>query len=213
MPSDFDSVPVYCTGSPFQKWAYEQAARRLFDSGVRRYGQSKNGNAYGHLLHEDDFELNFLSAGIKDALLERFARHKAGDLKRARTNTVASQPCCFNLLVPMVEDLQLASSVFSKLMNRVIEIDHIELEFTPNQIGDLSGYQLDGRDESLGDQSGSAGTDADVAIFYRSEGARGVLLLEFKYIESEFPNAAPTSPRGCLSKRGHCAPFVTARRS
>ena len=60
-------------------------------------------------------------------------------------------------------------------MEEEVQIQDIQIEFTPNN------------DESLGDQSIFGGTDADVAVFY-SYGTQkhGVILIEFKYIESEF---------------------------
>lgn len=187
MPADsLDRALIYRGGSAFQRWAYEHAAEYFNTRGVRRYGRSKNGNPYAHLLHPDDVRLNFLSASIADAVGARFDSHKAGDRARTETNTVASQFCCFNLFVPLALDLPLASDVFSQWMDRAVAIDHIELEFTPNHLAHLAGYELELGDESLGDQSGSSGTDADVAIFYRSGTERGVLLIEFKYIEAEF---------------------------
>ncbi len=141
---------------------------------------------YAHLLDPADSELNFLSPTIAKALAQRFGSHKAGDQRRAETNTVASQPCCFNLFVPLAQDLELASHVFTDLMGSAVEVDHIELEFTPNRLKGIRGYDLGERDESLGDQSGNVGTDADGAVFYQVGSERGVLLIEFKYIESEF---------------------------
>jgi hypothetical protein len=181
-----DESLIYRSGPPFQRWAYEHAARHFHAQGIRRYGASKNGNPYAHLLHADDSTLNFLSPVVGEAVAARFDHHKAGDRARTETNTVASQPCCFNLFVPLARDLPLASNVFSDLMARPVTIDHIEIEFTPNQLRALPGYELGERGESLGDQSGSGGTDADVAVFYRSSAGRGVILIEFKYIESEF---------------------------
>jgi hypothetical protein len=185
-PDSLDETLIYRSGSPFQRWAYEHAARYFHARGVRRYGTSTRGNAYAHLLHPEDSGLNFLSPAIADAVSTRFDSHKAGDRARAETNTVASQPCCFNLFVPLALDLPLASTLLSDCMDRPIVVEHIELEFTPNHLSQLRGYELGDRDESLGDQSGSSGTDADVALFYRTGSERGVLLIEFKYIEAEF---------------------------
>jgi hypothetical protein len=181
-----DELLVYRAGYPFQRWAYDHASRYFHARGIRRYGTSHGGNPYAHLLHPEDSALNFLSPEIARAVASRFDSHKAGDRARAETNTVASQPCCFNLFVPLAEDLTLASSVISDLLGDPVQVEHIEIEFTPNQHGSLTGYELGDRDESLGDQSGSSGTDADVAIFYTCGAGRGVRLLEFKYIEAEF---------------------------
>ena len=187
MPDEtLDASRIYRKGSPFQRWAYGHAARYMHARGVRRHGLSGNGTPYAHLLVPEDSGFNFLSPLIADALAARFESHKAGDRARAATNTVASQPSCFNLFVPLSRDLALASAVFGTLMGAPMVVDHIEIEFTPNQLRRLPGYELGERDESLGDQSGSSGTDADVALFYRTGSERGVLLVEFKYIEAEF---------------------------
>lgn len=185
-PLQLDEALIYRKGSRFQRWAYEHAARFFHKRGVRRYGCSDRGNRYAHLLHPEDTALNFLSPAIARALADRFNSHKAGDRDRAETNTVASQPCCFNLFVPLAADLPLASVVFSELMGTPVAVEHIELEFTPDHLRALPGYELRERSESLGDQSGNAGTDADVAVFYQAGGRRGILLVELKYIESEF---------------------------
>lgn len=208
-----DESLICRSGSPFQRWAYEHAARYFHAQGIRRYGASRNGNPYAHLLDAEDTGLNFLSPAIADAVAMRFDSHKAGDRDRAETNTVASQPCCFNLFVPLAQDLALASLVFSHLVDQRLAVDHIEIEFTPNQLRLLPGYELGDGDESLGDQSGSVGTDADVAVFYRSGAERGVLMIEFKYIEAEFStcgsyNSGNTERRNLLRPLCDSAAFL-----
>jgi hypothetical protein len=181
-----DESLIYRSGTPYQRWAYEHAARYFHAQGVRRYGVSSRGNTYAHLLHPDDWARNFLTPAIAEAVAARFDSHKAGDRARTETNAVASQPCCFNLFVPLAQDLRLASVVLSNLMGRALHVDHIEIEFTPNRLRRLAGYDLGDEDESLGDQTDHIGTDADVAVFYQTQEKRGVLLVEFKYVESEF---------------------------
>jgi hypothetical protein len=189
VPGDsLDESLIYRSGSPFQRWAYEHAARYFHAHGVRRYGAPRNGNVYAHLLDAEHFGLNFLSRAIADAVAMRFDSHKAGDRARAETNAVASQPCCFNLFVPLAQDLALASVVFSDLMDRHLVIDHTEIEFTPNKLRLLPGYELGDRDESLGDQSGSVGTDADVAIFTGREPSA-------ESCSSSSNTSRPSSPR------------------
>ena len=112
---------------------------------------------------------NFLNEpSILSEVEKRFEHHKAGDLNRVLTNTLSSQACCFNLFVPLKLDLLLASQLFSILLGKVINIEHIEIEFTPKQINSLKDFELI-VDESIGDQSTLGGTDADVAVFYKSE--------------------------------------------
>jgi hypothetical protein len=148
---------------------------------------SANGNAYRHLLDFEDRLHNFLGDRIiLDAVEQRFASHKAGDRHRVMTNTVASTPLCFNLFVPLQRDRSLASTVCSRWLGKHVDVAHVEIEFTPNHCVVVSGFEPDG-DESLGDQSGSVGTDADGAVFFADDGGRkGVLLIEVKYIEGGF---------------------------
>ncbi len=149
------------------------------NAGITNFGKAKrNGNTYKHIIKLDKTDsYNFL--GEKEILrqvLERFDNGKAGDLERVLTNTVASQTCCFNLFSPLKIPKYsfLADKIFSNLLNKEVSISNIEIEFTPN------------KSESIGDQSKFAGTDADVGVFYNYENKKGVILIEFKYIENEF---------------------------
>jgi hypothetical protein len=141
---------------------------------------------YYHILKPKDSLHNLLGESeILEAVKKRFGHHKAGELDRVMTNTVASQPCCFNLFVPLQLDNDVAGKLFSKLLGKEVTVNQIEIEFTPNTLRNLRGFELSG-DESLGDQGANRGTDADVAVFYTSENIKGVVLIEFKYIESAF---------------------------
>jgi len=180
--------PAVCKiGNAWQRARYAFMAHLNMTSGVTRFGLSSRGGHYKHLLQEEDALHNFLGdERTLAAVRERFAQHKAGDLLRALTNTVASQPCCFNLFAPLARHPQLADALFSKLLGEALEVVHIEIEFTPNHWAGAPGFKRT-EDESIGDQSERGGTDADVAVFYRTaNGKRGVVLIEFKYIEAEF---------------------------
>lgn len=180
-------VEIYRKGNPWQKERYAFMAGLNQGIGITRFGLSDRGTTYRHLLMEEDALHNYLGdPSTLDAVRTRFAGHKAGDLHRALTNTVASQPCCFNLFAPLARRPQLADALFSKLLGEALEVVHIEIEFTPNTWAGVPGFERT-EDESIGDQSERGGTDADVAVFYRtSNGKRGVVLIEFKYIEAEF---------------------------
>lgn len=177
----------------WQKNRYAFMARYNRQEGITDFGVSKAGRRYHHLLKDTDSNRrhNFLNIPeILEEVKHRHEDHKLGDYPRLLTNTVASQPCCFNLFVPLRNNTELASKLFSKLMGKQVEVKHIELEFTPYKDSKddrkLKDFEFKG-DETLGDQSEFAGTDADVAVFYTySEQKRGVILIEFKYIEAEF---------------------------
>ena len=178
---------IYQTGNAWEKKVYRHMAAYLESKGVKRFGETTAGNQYRHWLCDEDAELNFVNPSIYKTTLERFEKHKAGDLKRILTNTAASQPYCFNLFVHLSQNPGLADALFSELLSTKVEIAHIEPEFTPNKLKELSGFEQVLEDESIGDQSEFAGTDADVAIFYKyGNSQKGVLLIEFKFIEPEF---------------------------
>lgn len=206
MATTATEASVYRQGNTWQCERYAHMAEVNADSGIRRFGPSKLGAAYQHLLHPDDALHNFLGdERTLRAVRDRFAGHKAGDLQRALTNMVASQPCCFNLFAPLWRDRQLTDRLFSALLDRPVQVQHLEIEFTPNTWVGLPGFERHA-DESIGDQSERAGTDADVAVFYTDgNGRRGVVLIEFKYIEAEFstcgsyrsPSKGPRIRAGC----------------
>jgi hypothetical protein len=180
---------VYKIGNPWQKKVYNSMANFLESiPEVQSFGISINRNPYKHLLTENQSQLNFINEEIFTATKERFSKHKAGDLNRILTNTAASQPYCFNLIIYLQQHLYLADKLFSDLFGKQISVKHLEPEFTPNFCDNVEGFERN-EDESIGDQNlkiGS-GTDADIAVFYTyEENKKGVLLIEFKFIEAEF---------------------------
>jgi hypothetical protein len=181
----------YKVGNSWQVDRYSFMAEYNRKKGVTEFGSAKKDGAfYPHILKITGSNSlhNFLNEQeILDEVKARFSDHKGGDFERVLSNTVASQPCCFNLFAPLKNRLSLASTLFSSLMGKIVQVEHIEIEFTPNsKTTNRKGFETAG-DESLGDQSVLGGTDSDVAVFYTyGENKRGVILIEFKYIESEF---------------------------
>jgi hypothetical protein len=180
---------IYQIGNPWQKKVYKTMAMLLeANSEIKSFGQSQNGNKYKHLLTTEQSKFNFITEEIHTATKERFSKHKAGDLHRVLTNTAASQPYCFNLIIYLQQHPDLADKLFSNLFEKQVRVHHLEPEFTPNMCDNIEGFERTG-DESIGDQNlklGS-GTDADIAVFYTYEtDKKGVLLVEFKFIEAEF---------------------------
>jgi hypothetical protein len=181
----YDPV-LYQIGNSWQKKVYKHMSEFLDSKGIVKFGITRGGNHYKHLLTDKDAQTNFTSPIIYQKTRDRFKLHKAGDIQRALTNTAASQPFCFNLFVYLNERKLLANSLFSTLLKKRITIQHIEIEFTPNKCDSIKGFDRKA-DESLGDQDGKQGTDADVSIFYHyGNREKGVLLIEFKFIEAEF---------------------------
>lgn len=177
---------LYEVGNLWQKKVYQHMALFLYKKNVKNFGQSLAGTQYKHLLTEKESEKNFINDDIYRATIERFNNHKAGDLHRILTNTAASQTYCFNLFIYLKQYSSLADKLFSNLLSKEIKVKHIEPEFTPNQCDKISGFERKD-DESIGDQNGNMGTDSDIAIFYTYDNnKKGVLLIEFKFIEHEF---------------------------
>lgn len=175
-----EKVKTYKEG--INKWRdnrYSFMSEMNINAGISLFGKAKkNGQKYKHIIQLDKKNnYNFLGEQeILRQVLERFDNGKAGDLDRVLTNTLASQACCFNLFAPLKipKYKLLANKLFSRLLNKEVTVSKIEIEFTPNQ------------NESLGDQSKFGGTDSDVAVFYNYGNKKGIILIEFKYIENEF---------------------------
>jgi hypothetical protein len=177
---------IYQTGNPWEKKVYRHMADFLQSKGVQKFGATSVGNHYKHWLTEEEAILNFITPDIHKASLARFHNHKAGDLKRILTNTAASQPFCFNLIIFLQQHPALADELFSNLLNKQVKVIHLEPEFTPNECNSVIGFERTS-DESIGDQGSNRGTDSDIAVFYTYDNEKkGVLLIEFKFIEPEF---------------------------
>lgn len=198
---------TYSSGNPWQKKVY-QAMSSFLESNpeIKSFGQSRNGNTYKHLLTLEQSHFNFINEEIFQATIERFSKHKAGDFDRIMTNTAASQPYCFNLIIYLQQHLYLANQLFSELLGKQVSVRHLEPEFTPNTCDDIVGFEKSlTEDESIGDQDPvlRIGTDADTAVFYIDEnGNKGVLIIEFKFIEAEF--SVCTSYSRKEKNRSHC---------
>ena len=177
---------IYQTGNHWEKKVYRGMADFLQSKGVTKFGATSKGNQYKHWLTEDEAHFNFITPEIHTATLERFNKHKAGDLKRILINTAASQPFCFNLIIFLQQHSALADKLFSNLLEKQVKIIHLEPEFSPNECNSVIGFERTS-DESIGDQGNKRGTDSDIAVFYTyNNDKKGVLLIEFKFIEAEF---------------------------
>ena len=195
---------LYHNGNDWQKKVYYHMSDYLQSKGIKDFGKSKHGNPYMHLLPKDqaDKGMNFITPDIYNDTINRFLHHKAGDIERIKTNTCSSQAYCFNLFAYLYRHKSFADSVLSSLIGKQIDIQHIELEFTPNQMLWNDFPLID--DESIGDQSKNSGTDADVALFYHyDKNKKGVLLIEFKFIEGEFSTCS-SYRNGKVGLKGVC---------
>ena len=185
---DMNTEPkIYEIGNPWEKKVYRHMADFLQSKGVLKFGATSEGNQYKHWLTEEEAHFNFITPDIHNRTLARFDNHKAGDLKRILTNTAASQPFCFNLIIFLQQHSALANKLFSNLLDKQVNVIHLEPEFTPNECNSVIGFERTTENESIGDQGNKRGTDSDIAVFYIYDNdKKGVLLIEFKFIEPEF---------------------------
>lgn len=176
---------LYDIGNPWQRKVYSKMAHYLKSiPEVNSCGVSTKGNSYQHLLPMELSAYNFVTPAIHEYALRVFENHKKGDRFRMFTNTAASQPYCFNLVVFLNQHKVLANKLFSNLLGKQVEVKHLEPEFIPNTC-QVDGFERNA-DESIGDQ-GDGGTNADIVVFYTYDSnKKGILIIEFKFIEGEF---------------------------
>lgn len=131
-------------------------------------------NAYGNMLARADGErgANFLAPAIFATAVRRL-QQRTGAVERFRLlcNMLSSQPMCFNLFGPLVEDLGLATQCLRALLGdrEVREVTQVLIEWAPQPRG-----------EYLDD---ATAFDAFVA-YVRSDGRQGFVGIETKLSES-----------------------------
>jgi len=195
---------IYQTGNSWQKKVYRHMADFLQKKGVKIFGATSKGNQYKHWLTKEEAHFNFITPDILDATLSRFKKHKAGNLNRILTNTAASQPYCFNLIIYLQQHPSLRNELFSNLLDKQVNVHHLEPEFTPNKSNTITGFEGT-EDETIGDQKGKQGTDADIAVFYTYDNdKKGLLLIEFKFIEAGFSDCSS------YKKKEHIKPLCNS---
>ena len=165
---------VYTKGKSFRALAEAHARKYRAEVLFRR-----DYDEYGHKLIERDARArdNFLPSLKETIFVEVKSRKDKGkgiNLYRTLGNLLSSQAMCFNLFVPLKNNLPLATRVFRYFIPNLDFITDIEIEKTPCN-------------ELLNDQSKFGGVDSDVYIKYLLQnGEQGVLLIETKYVEKEF---------------------------
>lgn len=169
-----DHEGIYTKGNSFRALAENHA--RIYRSATMHL---KDFDKYGHKLIERDANrgMNFLPSfrtTINEKVLERKCEGKGVALKRTRGNLLSSQAMCFNLFIPLGNNLISAANVFKNYVNDLNEIESIEIEKTPPK-------------KIFGDQNNFSGVDCDVYIRYNTnDNRKGVLLIETKYVETGF---------------------------
>jgi hypothetical protein len=135
--------PQYIRDNPFtarmrfhQSWYRAKVLKVPWGVGPK----SSNTTQYGNMLTSVDGErgLNFLSPHIFEVTKRRLAINK-GTIDRFRllNNMLSSQPMCFNLFGPLVDDFELAAHLFQKLLpDEINSISSVKLEYAPEPVKD-----------------------------------------------------------------------------
>jgi len=92
--------------------------------------------SYGNMLRREDGDrgLNFLSPRILDIAKSRLADQRgAVEPFRLLNNMLSSQPMCFNLFGPLVDDLDFATAAFGALLGpgEVARVTQVTFEYAP----------------------------------------------------------------------------------
>jgi hypothetical protein len=134
----FGYGPQYRHDPPFtarmrfhQSWYRSQILKLPYGTGPKITSKTY----YGNMLTLEDGEkgLNFLRPHIFEVAKRRVAESK-GMIDRFRLfcNMLSSQPMCFNLFGPLVDDVEHATDLFQLLLpGEIKQVDKIRLEYTP----------------------------------------------------------------------------------
>ncbi len=157
--------------------------------GVSEQG-TYQGKPYSHILPEDKRPLN-LWQGIREDAVAYFTAESIS-WHRDSHNLLSSQALCVNLFFPLHEELELLTGFFSSRISGLAQVKKVHFEYIGPEGTD---YLREG---------GSRGrnrTSADIALEWDGEdGTRGVLLLEFKFTESEFGRCGGAKSNGNTDK-------------
>lgn len=135
---------------------------------------------YPHILTEGCLERVFFNDIATDVL--RYCRDDSDPIAihTEALNLRSSQVCCFNVLFPLREDLDLARVALVSVLPGVEAVGRIEFEYTGP----------DGATEWLGEPSGGGRglnrTSVDAAVWWRGPKGRHLTLIEWKYTERKF---------------------------
>jgi len=176
--------PQYGGDTPFQRrmrfhQSYYRANVLRLPCGTGPH--EKDETPYGsYLTHEDGARgLNFLTGKIYDVVQRRLAEGGgAFDPYRLKHNMLSSQPMCFNLFGPLVDDLDLATRCFRALFpDEVKTVARVTIEYAPEP-----------QAEYLDDRTAF---DAFVE-FVRPDGASGFYGIETKLSDTFSPKVYDT---------------------
>jgi hypothetical protein len=138
-----DIGPQYIKDNPFtarmrfhQSWYRSKVLKVPYGTGPR----FSNTTWYGNMLTLTDGErgINFLTPHIFEVAKRRLAIKKGTiDPFRLSCNMLSSQPMCFNLFGPLVDDLELATHLVQVILPGEIKIvSKVQFEYAPEPASD-----------------------------------------------------------------------------
>jgi hypothetical protein len=135
--------PQYANDAPFtRRMRRHQSWYRTQVLGLPHgVGPQRGGAPYGNYLTEADAArgANFLTPAIHQVALDRL-RERTGVVQEYRLlhNLLSSQPMCFNLFGPLVDDLGLATRLLGALLpGEVAQVERVLLEWAPQPARDF----------------------------------------------------------------------------
>lgn len=137
--------PQYDRDSAFAaRMRLHQSWYRAYVLGVP-YGTGpgpRSKSCYGNMLRPEDGEkgLNFLSPEIFEVVQRRLSEGSGVEPFRVLHNMLSSQPMCFNLLGLLAEDLELATSLWRRVLpDEVMNVTKVRVEYAPEPAGEYLG--------------------------------------------------------------------------
>jgi hypothetical protein len=113
---------------------------------------------------------NYLTGNIKGVVRAEVQKtEKLYRRPRIFNDLLSSQPLCLNVFAELHLDLELASNVFQRLLDKTVNVTGIEFEHSP------------GRGDPRFTEDGSA---FDVFVSYEVGGTKGFIGIEVKYVEN-----------------------------
>lgn len=145
-------------------------------------------HTYPHILPDGELEKNFYPP-IAEAVLD-YCRSSDIAVHTEALNLRSSQVCCFNVIFPLRQNLQLASLALADVLPDAEEVTAIEFEFTgPEEATAWLGEPASG-------QRGQNRTSIDAAVWWRSGTESFLTLCEWKYTERAYGTCGGYASRG-----------------
>ncbi|MFH0979948.1 MAG: hypothetical protein V2A79_00215 [Planctomycetota bacterium] len=173
---------------PFRSWCRLQQSLYRQRMGWKCGKGGGDGRDIGNYLTAPDADAgrNFLTPEIFAAARERLANRELGDSidsDRLLRNLLTSQTLCFNLFIPQMLDLRLATLIWrTPLPHCVAEVIDVKLEHSP------------GRGDEVRHTGDRSAFDAFIE-YVHVDGYRGIIGIETKYTDTFSPPGGDPKPR------------------